>query len=170
MVTAISVGFNHDVSQTFAKCRGRGGVAFEAECPHVGKIALAAAFRDRQNVIGVPERFPAAFAEPPGFEKLAAGGVVELAQITPKGSRVDSARSANAAIPIENFLPQITGIGAQLPFVHAGFRAECAAAFRDFASAPAAEPVDLGRRGPAAFFRARHFGRIRPKLRKAFSA
>ena len=56
----------------------------ETECLHVGEIALPAAFRDRQDVIGVPERFPAAFAEPPGFEELFARRVIELAQIAPQ--------------------------------------------------------------------------------------
>jgi len=109
-------------------------------------------------MIGVPKRFAAALAKFPLFEKLAAGGEVELAHVTPQGDRIHAALRAHASIAREYVVPQISGVGAQLPFVNARFGAEGPASFRHLGPAPSAERTargasfERGRRNPATDF------------------
>ncbi len=109
----------------------RGAVALQAEGAHVGEVALAAAFDHRQDVIGVPEvaaMAPLLFKLPPGVE-------IELALVFTEALGVQAAGRADTAVPGKDLLPQIAGIGAELPFVHAGRAAEGETAARDLAAA-----------------------------------
>src|SRR5579863_9479880 len=74
----------------------------EAEGTHVRKIALSAAFRDWHDMVRIPQRFPAAFAQPPLFQKPAAGRIVEFAHISPQGFGVDAAVRADAFVAVED--------------------------------------------------------------------
>lgn len=114
-------------------------MALKAERSHVRQIALAAAFRDRDDVIGVPKRFPAALAQVPGFQKLTSRRIVQLAQIAAQGDGVGATLGADAPVAREDLFAEITGIGPQLPFMDAGFRTEGSAAFWHFDAAPSAE-------------------------------
>jgi len=96
-------------------------VALQAKRPHIREVALPSAFGNRHDVVRIPKRFPAPFAQFPRFQKLASSRIVELAQIAPHGYGVDSALRANAAVALENPLPKITRIGPQFPGVNAGF-------------------------------------------------
>jgi hypothetical protein len=113
-------------------------VAQQAKCAHIRKIALPASFGHRDEMIRVPERFSAAFAESPFLEELTACGIVELAHVRAQGLRVCAAKRADAAVAFEDFFAEITGLSAKLPFVDAGFAAEGPAAFGDFGAAPSA--------------------------------
>ena len=58
-------------------------MAQQAERSHVRQIALPSPFRDRYEVIGVPQRLPATLADFPSFEKLASRRVIELPHVAP---------------------------------------------------------------------------------------
>src|SRR5207248_2900880 len=109
-------------------------MTLEAQRPHVGQIALAAAFHYRHDMVGIPEMLAAA----PVLFELAPCGVVELALIFTQRLGVHAANRADAAIAREDLLPQVTGVGAELPFVHAGRAAEGPAPSRNVGAAPAA--------------------------------
>jgi hypothetical protein len=119
-------------------------MALQAEGPHVRQVALTAAFRDRNDVVGVPERFPAAFAQVPGFQKLTASCIVEFSEIPAKGDGVGAALGADSAVSREDLFAEITGIGPQFPFMDAEVRAEGAAAFWHLDATPAAEGTTGG--------------------------
>ena len=106
--------------QAFTEQGCYGAVALEAERAHVGEIALAAAFRYRDDVVRVPERFPALFRESPFPEKFSPRHVVQAAHFFSKLSGIDSASGADAGVTLENLFAEITGIGAQLPLMNAG--------------------------------------------------
>ena len=72
-------------------------MAEQAERAEIGKVALPSAFRHRQNVIGIPQRFPAGLAQTPILQKLPARRVVEFAHVPPQ--RVVSAPQT-AQIPL----------------------------------------------------------------------
>jgi len=80
-----STGFSRSSSgpapQPLPQRRRCFAVAQQAECTHIREIALASAFRDRNDVIGVPKRFAAALAQFPLLEELAARGEVQLAHV-----------------------------------------------------------------------------------------
>src|ERR1051326_5706682 len=112
-------------------------VAEEAEGLHIGKIAFAAALGDRHNVIGIPETVAAA----PVLFELLARSPVELALVFAQRFGVDAARGTDAAVAQKDLLPQITGVGAQLPFVDAVRAAKREPAFGHFETAPSAEAL-----------------------------
>src|SRR5271157_285820 len=109
-------------------------MAHEAEGAHVGKVALAAAFHDGDNVVGVPQVMAAA----PVLFELSTGGPVEFALGLPQGFGVEAALRADAAIAREDPLAEIAGVGAQLPLIDAGVAAKGAATLGDRGAAPAA--------------------------------
>ena len=109
----------------------------QAECAHIRKIALAAAFGDRDDVIGVPQRLAAALAQSPQLQELPPGRVVELAHIAPERYRVRPAPGAHAFVPLENLPAQISRIRAQFPIVNAGVGTKRAATARYLSPAPA---------------------------------
>lgn len=113
-------------------------MALEAQGPHISQIALASAFGDGHYVVGVPEGFSTAFPQSPVFQKPPPGRVIELAQIAPQRQCVGPAGGTNSLVAFQHLLSQIARIGAQLPFVNAGRRAEGAASFGRFGAAPAA--------------------------------
>src|SRR5579871_4866940 len=111
-----------------------GAVAFQAESAHVGKIALATAFGNGENVVGVPEMAATA----PLLLELAAGIVVELALAFAECFGVETALRTDAMIAGEHLFTQIGGVGAQFPFMDAGGTTECEPAPRDLSAAPTA--------------------------------
>ena len=113
-------------------------MAQQAKCSHIVEIALAAAFRHRNNMVGVPKGFPAPFRDLPFFEKTAAGRVIEFAKVAAQRERIRTADRTYTLVTCQNLIAEITGIGSQLPLVDTGISAESAAALRDFLVAPAA--------------------------------
>ena len=110
-------------------------MALEAQGAHVGEIALATAFGDGEDVIGVPE-MP---ATAPFLFELAARLEIQLALVFAKSFGVEAALGADAAVSCENPIAEITRIGAEPPFVDAGGTTECEAAAGDFDAAAATE-------------------------------
>jgi hypothetical protein len=90
-------------------------VAFQAEGAHVGEVALTTAFDDRHNVVGIPE-MP---AQTPLLFEDAARGVIELPLVPAESFGIDTAFGTDAAIPGEDLVAEITGVGAQLPLMNA---------------------------------------------------
>jgi hypothetical protein len=116
-------------------------VAEEAEGAEVVKIALAAAFCYRTDVVGIPQaaarsdRLHAVETEARG-----AGGTAGSFEGIVGGDGVDVADNADSVITGEDLVAEVAGVGAEAPLVHAVVAAEGAAAFReDFQVAPAAE-------------------------------
>src|SRR3954471_363623 len=103
-------------------------MAFQAESTKVGQVALTAAFRDRNNVIGVPDRFPA--PDLPFFHCTAACSASQLPQPGELGDTVQSAGSAHAFVAFEYSLAKMARIRSEPPFFHAPFRAEAPASRR----------------------------------------
>jgi len=56
-------------------------MTFQAERPHIRQVALSTAFRNWNDVIGVPETAAPVLLQLPFFQKLPARPVIELAKI-----------------------------------------------------------------------------------------
>jgi hypothetical protein len=110
-------------------------VAFEAERAHVGEVALAAAFSNGHDVIGVPETA----ARAPFVFEPAARSEIEFALIAAERFCVDAALGTPAVVASEDLLAEIAGVRAQLPFVDAGGAAKGEAAAGDQDAAAAAQ-------------------------------
>ncbi len=124
-------------------------VAEEAEGAEVVEVALAAAFGDWTDVVGVPEAAPggdgfhAVEAEAGGASRASGAleGVVG-------GDGVDGADGADAAVAGKDLVAEVAGVGAETPLVDAVVAAEGTAAFgQDFEFAPAAEGQIVGTDG-----------------------
>jgi hypothetical protein len=116
-------------------------VAAQAERAHVGEIALASAFGDRYDVVGIPNVPTAA----PFLLKPFSCGVIQFALVLAKRLRVDAALRADAPVAGENPLAQIAGVGTQPPFVDTGRATKSETAARNRRAAPPAQaalPLD----------------------------
>lgn len=123
-LSASGIGFGQHrlhfgASNSFAKMAGNCAMTTQAQSPDVVEIALASAFLYGQNVICIPQALASPFFQAPvaheGKATLAAGPF----QPYLLANRIDSAMGANASIPFEDLLAQISGLGPQLPLVHA---------------------------------------------------
>lgn len=136
-------------------------MAAQAKCAHVRQVALPTAFRDGNNVIGVPHRFTAAFFKLPVFEKLAPRREIEFAHFLAELRSVCAADCADTLVTFEDLLAKIPWVSAKLPLMHAGIGTKRSPAFTDFVVTPSAERPSgsavLNFRGlhPAARFLAR---------------
>src|ERR1019366_9460454 len=106
---------------------------------HIGQIALAAALGYRYEVVGIPERFAAAFPQIPLAQKHAPRGVIQLPHVAPHNHGVGAALCADAAVALEDLFTEVGRIGAQAPLVNAGVGAEAASSLRRFGRAPPAQ-------------------------------
>jgi hypothetical protein len=117
-------------------------MALQAEGAHVPEVALASAFGDGNQVVGVPEGFAEAsfpvLGQVPFEEEFVASSRVELEKVAAELEGVDTTLGADAFVAFENFLAKVGGIGAKLPFVDASVGAERAAAGGHFDAAAAA--------------------------------
>lgn len=110
-------------------------MAAQAKRAHVREVALASAFGDRYDVVGIPDMPPTA----PLLLKALAGGVIQFALVLAQCLRVDAALRADATIARENLFAKIAGIGSQSPFVDTGSTAERETAAGDGRAAPPAQ-------------------------------
>jgi hypothetical protein len=121
-------------------------VAEEAEGAEVVEVALAAAFGDWANVVGVPE----AAAGSDGLhaveaEASGAGGASSSLEGVVGRDGVDGADGADAAVASEDLDAEVAGVSAETPLVDAVVAAEGAAALgEDFEFAPATEGQVVG--------------------------
>src|SRR4051794_14715264 len=111
-------------------------MAFQAESTKVGQVALTAAFRDRNNVVGVPDRFPG--PDLPFIHCKAACSASQLPQPGELGDTVQSARSADAFVALQYSLAKMARIRSEPPLFHTPFRTEGPASGRNLEVAPAA--------------------------------
>ena len=129
-----------------AELGGGFAVAEEAEGTEVVEVALAAAFGDGTDVVGVPE----AEAGCDGFhtveaEASSASGASGSLEGVIGGNGVDGADGADAAVAGKDLVAEVAGVGAETPLVDAVVAAEGAAAFgQNFEFAPAAEGQSVG--------------------------
>lgn len=119
----------------------------EAEGAQVVEIALASSFGYGQNVIGVPEAFPAAAARAPLLQQASAIRAAGTPKLAKHSDRIDTADGTDALVPQIHLLAQVRGLRAELPFVHAIRRAKGEAAARNFQRTPAAEAAAMGAAG-----------------------
>jgi hypothetical protein len=133
-------------AEALAELGGGLAVAGDAEGAEVVEVALAAAFDDGEDVVGVPEGASAGDgfhavkgeAGDAGFAAGAFEGGVD-------GGGVGAAELADAVVAGEDLVAEVAGVGAETPLVDTEVGAEGTAAFgEDFELAPAAE-------GPAVF-------------------
>ena len=124
-------------------------VAGEAERAEVVEIALAAAFRYGEDVVGVPEGAAGrdglhAVERESGDAGFAAGSLERVVD----GDGIGLAELADAAVAGEDLVAEVSGVGAETPLVDAEVGAEGTAAFgEDFQFAPAAERQAVGSGG-----------------------
>lgn len=114
-------------------------MAGEAECAQVGQIAFAAAFADRQNVVGVPKTFPADRFQTPIVEHDFSVRTARMFQPPKRFDRIDFAKRAASSIARVDALAKIAGVGSQAPLVHAPAGTKRAAAPWNFDRAPSAQ-------------------------------
>ena len=131
-------------AQAFPEPGGDAAMAAQTERAEVVEVALPAAFRDGNDVVGFPEGHARAATGLPLFEKPLAALAAGVAQGTPGSDGVDATLGTTAAVAQENLLAQIGGLGAQPPLVDAIRGAEGEAAARDFERTPAAETAAIG--------------------------
>ncbi len=120
-------------------------MANETQRSQIVEIALAAAFDDRQNVVGIPQRAPGKTLKSPSFEQLKAMHAAGSLQFGKGGFGVQAAGFADTAIAGENLIAKIAWIGAKFPLVDAEVGAESEASRGwDFEVAPAAQRSSIG--------------------------
>lgn len=112
-------------------------MAFQAKRAHIGKVALPAAFHNGYEMIGIPQAFSG--AQVPLDGNAEASGSAQTAKMRISGNTVDTAKSANAAIPFEHFFSKVARVSAKLPLVYAPIGAERGAAGGNLQMAPSAE-------------------------------
>jgi hypothetical protein len=116
-------------------------MAPQAQGSHVGEIAFAATFDDRDDMVSIPE----VAAVAPLLFKLAARSEIEFALVFAQTLGVEATQGADAAVAGEDLFAEISGVGAQLPLVDAGGTAEGEPPARNYAAASPARtglPLD----------------------------
>jgi hypothetical protein len=83
------------------------------------QVAFPAAFRYRQNVIGIPQSFTYLCLQAPVQHKLLAGGAARPFQPAMLFDRVKITMSAYASIALEYLFAQVSWLRSQLPLVYA---------------------------------------------------
>lgn len=119
-------------------------MTFQAESAHVPEVALASAFSDGDEVVGVPEGFAETFAKVPFDQEFVAGAGVELEEMAAEFNGVDTALGADAFVALEYLLAEVGRIGAEAPLVDAGVGAEGASPGGDFDATAAAQRPAVG--------------------------
>jgi len=132
-------------------------VAPQAERADVRQIAFAAAFRNRKDVIRIPET-PAPRMKIQLAAQCPSFACGDQLKSPIEFKRIQTASRANAAISRQHLVAQIAGIRSQTPFVDARIAAKCATSFRHFQPAPSAYASAIGpalfgaKNPPAGFF------------------
>ncbi len=110
---------------------------------NVIQVALSAAFRHRQNVIGIPQTFTNLCLQTPVEHKGLASGAACPLQPAMLLDRVKTTMSAYSSIAFEYMFAQVPWLRSQLPFVYAIVRAEGEAAGRYLQRAPPAQATPV---------------------------
>jgi len=83
------------------------------------QVALSAAFRYRQNVIGIPQTFTYLCLQTPVEQKGLACGAARPFQPAMLFDRAKTTMSAYASIALEYLFAQVSWLRSQLPLVYA---------------------------------------------------
>ena len=121
-------------------------MAEQTEGTKVIKIALAAAFGDGNDVIGIPKRSARRDGtHAKDAQTFLPGGAACAFEGGEDGQGIGIADRTAALVAGEDLIAQIAGIGAETPLVDAELRAEGAPApGQDLKIAPAAERQSIG--------------------------
>jgi hypothetical protein len=114
-------------------------VADKAQGSEVLQIAFTTALDHRDDMIRVPQGFPADPLETPPREQLLPMAPASPFQIEICAAAIDPAKGANAFIAREYLLTQISRIRSQPPFMDAPVRAKSESPWGDFKITPAAQ-------------------------------
>jgi hypothetical protein len=114
-------------------------MTLEAKRADVREVAFAATFGYRNDVVGIPQAFAKAGTDAPFGARTGTGNSAHSFEMMPCGDAIDTADGANTAIALQDFLAEMTGVGAELPFLDAPIRAKREAAFGYFQIAVAAQ-------------------------------
>jgi hypothetical protein len=138
---SIRIRFRQRDAKPQTQLRGDFAMAGQAKGAEVVEIALAAAFRYGNDVVGVPKRAARVNGlHTPEGEGLGTGLTAAALELGVDGDGLGGAQRADAAVAGEDLVAEIAGIGTQPPLVHAVVGAEgAAAASEDLQLAPAAE-------------------------------
>ena len=114
-------------------------MADQAKGAQIPKVALSSTFDHWQDMIRVPQRLAREPRKAPFGKKLLPVCTTGSPELPISSAGVGPADRADAAVPTQNLLAEIAGVGAELPFMDTPIRAECESACGDFQTAPAAE-------------------------------
>lgn len=102
-------------------------MAFQAEGPHVGEVALTAALTDRNDVIGIPQAFTGVRLDTPFPQGNSSTLGWQTPQPAPLLYAIYAADAANPLVTLQDLVAQVTRVAAEFPFVNAIGRTERAA-------------------------------------------
>jgi len=112
-------------------------MTLQTESAHVAEVAFAAACRDRDDVIGIPQRLTP--FQTPGGSGLEPGCPAETADVRVFGDAICAAQGANPFVAFEDARAQMSRITAETPFFDAEGGTERVAPGGHFELAPAAQ-------------------------------
>ena len=93
---------------------------------------------------GLPDKCPRTGVEAPFEKSFQAGRAAKTFQLAFCLQAIDTATGADAAVALQDFFANITGIAAEPPFFYTPRRAKCPAALGNFQIAPTAEVAAMG--------------------------
>lgn len=118
-------------------------MAAEAERTDVFKIAFATAFRNRQDVIRIPQRPAADSFQAPVSKEFLPPRIFGSLESNVGLHGVGPAEHAYSLVTQEDLLTQVPGVGAQTPLVNTILGTEGEAPGRHFKRAPAAKTASV---------------------------
>ncbi len=119
-------------------------VAVDAECAQIRNVTFAAAFHDRDNVVGIPKALPAQALKSPYLQQCGTFRSACAAEHAVGGESIHRATRANPSVSLEHRVSQIGGAGAQAPGMHTFRGAEGAFARWHFLRAPSTQTPTAG--------------------------
>jgi hypothetical protein len=114
-------------------------MANQAERSDVRKVACAAAFSNRNDVVGIPQRPTVDRLQTPVLQQPSLRRSTTAFQSNICGHGIDTTESTNPFIPRERLLTNEARIRAETPLFHTEIRAEGKPALRHFELTPAAQ-------------------------------
>jgi len=124
--------------------RGSGdAVATQTQGADVGQVAFAAALDDRQDVVGIPERFARSSAKAPMPEQRRAAGSARKAELSGGAHRVQSAIGADTPIALEYLFSKVCGLCSEFPLVDTKSRTEGVSPAWNLKGAPATKAAAI---------------------------
>ncbi len=111
----------------------------QAEGPKIRKVALSAAFRNRNDVIRIPKAFPVYLLQTPAVQQFLPLPRSRALQLDISRVGVDPANRAHPPVPAKHLFAEIAGIRAEPPLMHTPVGAERESPAGNFQTAPTAK-------------------------------